>query len=115
MLQVSFKKIFVTNKVPMVFVIFALLTVKILGCVSNAPVIRPDESSQVRITSSPERNYLPKKLLNIILAIIMGTVGSLGLAFFSEFMDYSFTTGTDFEEKLDMPLLASIQEFKPLH
>ena len=57
----------------------------------------------------------PKKLLNIILAIILGTVGSLGLAFFSEFMDHSFTTGTDFEEKLDMPLLASIPEFKPLH
>ena len=57
MLQVSLKEIFVTNKVPMVFVIFALLAANILGCASNAPVIRPDESSQIRITSSPERNY----------------------------------------------------------
>ena len=57
MLQVSFKEIFVTNKVPMVFVIFALLAANILGCASNAPVIRPDESSQILITSSPERNY----------------------------------------------------------
>jgi uncharacterized protein involved in exopolysaccharide biosynthesis len=63
----------------------------------------------------PLKPVKPKKLLNIILAIILGTVGSLGLAFFSEFMDHSFTTGADFEEKLDMPLLASIPEFKPLH
>ena len=57
----------------------------------------------------------PKKLLNIILAIFLGTVGSLGLAFFSEFMDHSLKTGADFEEKLGMPLLASIPEFKPSH
>lgn len=55
----------------------------------------------------------PKKLLNIILAIILGTVGGFGLTFFSEFMDHSFTTGADFEEKLGMPLLASIPEFNP--
>jgi polysaccharide export outer membrane protein len=47
-LQVSFKEI---------FVIFALLAANILGCVSNASVVRPDESSRVRITGSPERNY----------------------------------------------------------
>ena len=62
----------------------------------------------------PLKPVKPKKFLNIILAIFLGATGSLGLAFFSEFMDHSFTTGTDFEEKLDMPLLASIQEFKPL-
>jgi polysaccharide export outer membrane protein len=57
MLQVSFTEVLVTNKVPMVFVIFALLAANISGCVSNTPVIGPDENSQVRITSSPERNY----------------------------------------------------------
>ena len=71
--------------------------------------------SVIQAALVPLEPVKPKKLLNIILAIILGTVGSLGLAFFSEFMDHSFTTGTDFEEKLDMPLLASIQEFKPLH
>jgi uncharacterized protein involved in exopolysaccharide biosynthesis len=71
--------------------------------------------SVIQAALVPLEPVKPKKLLNIILAIILGTAGSLGLAFFSEFMDHSFTTGTDFEEKLGMPLLASIQEFKPLH
>lgn len=70
--------------------------------------------SVIQAALVPLKPVKPKKLLNIILAIILGAASSLGLAFFSEFMDHSFTTGTDFEEKLDMPLLASIQEFKPL-
>lgn len=71
--------------------------------------------SVIQTALVPLKPVKPKKLLNIILAVILGAAGSLGLAFFSEFMDHSFTTGTDFEEKLGMPLLASIQEFKPLH
>lgn len=55
--SITYKEIFVTNKIPVVFVIFALWAANILGCASNAPVIRPDESSRIRITSSPERNY----------------------------------------------------------
>lgn len=73
--------------------------------IANVSVIQP--------ALVPLKPVKPKKLLNIILATILGTVGSLGLAFFSEFMDHSFTTATDFEEKLGMPLLASIPEFKP--
>ena len=71
--------------------------------------------SVIQTALVPLKPVKPKKLLNIILAVILGAAGSLGLAFFSEFMDHSFTTGTYFEEKLGMPLLASIQEFKPLH
>lgn len=62
----------------------------------------------------PLRPVKPNKLLNLALGIALGMLGGLGLAFFSEFMDHSISTQTDFE-KLGMPLLASIPEFKTSH
>lgn len=56
-LQEFFKEVLITNKGHVVFVIFALLTTSVLGCASNVPVIRPDESSHIGVISGPERNY----------------------------------------------------------
>lgn len=56
-LQEFFKEVLITNKGHAVFVIFALLTTSVLGCASNVPVIRPDESSHIGVISGPERNY----------------------------------------------------------
>ncbi len=56
-LQEFFKEVFITNKGHVVFVIFTLLTASVLGCASNVPVIRPDESSHIGVISGPERNY----------------------------------------------------------
>jgi uncharacterized protein involved in exopolysaccharide biosynthesis len=72
--------------------------------IANVSVVKP--------ALVPLKPVKPKKLLNIVLSIFLGIVSSLGLAFFSEFMDHSITTKDQFERTLGIRLLASIPELK---
>ncbi|MDY6823468.1 MAG: polysaccharide biosynthesis tyrosine autokinase [Thermodesulfobacteriota bacterium] len=45
---------------------------------------------------------------NILLAIILGTFGGIGLAFFLEYLDNTVSVVEDAEEKLGIPAMASI-------
>jgi uncharacterized protein involved in exopolysaccharide biosynthesis len=54
----------------------------------------------------------PRKALNIGLGIILGIFGGVGLAFFWEWLDHSLKTPRDIEEKLKLPVLASIPVLK---
>jgi len=55
---------------------------------------------------------LPRRLgLNLLLAITVGFLGGLGLAFGTEFyLDHTFTTGEEMERRLGLQHLASIPE-----
>jgi uncharacterized protein involved in exopolysaccharide biosynthesis len=54
----------------------------------------------------------PKPMLNFILAVLLGTFGGLGVAFFLNFLDDSLEMVEDVEESLQLPVLASIPVLK---
>jgi uncharacterized protein involved in exopolysaccharide biosynthesis len=61
------------------------------------------ESAQV-----PIKAISPKILLNIVLGFFLGAVGSLGLAFFLNYLDDSLDTVESVENYLEAPVLISI-------
>ncbi len=72
--------------------------------ISNISIVQP-----ATVLMEPVR---PRKGLNLILGFILGLLGGVGLAFFSEYLDHSLKTPQDVEEKLQLPLLASIPKLK---
>ncbi len=56
----------------------------------------------------PKGPIKPKKFFNILLALITGTFGGVGIAFFLEYIDNTFKTPEDVEGKLSLPLLGVI-------
>jgi capsular polysaccharide biosynthesis protein len=58
----------------------------------------------------PLRPVAPNKLLDLFLGLLLGTFGGLGLAFVTEYLDHSFTTGRGLEARLGIPLLGTIPE-----
>jgi uncharacterized protein involved in exopolysaccharide biosynthesis/Mrp family chromosome partitioning ATPase len=66
--------------------------------------------SNVRVISSPAMPVdpvRPRKLFNLVFALIAGIVGGLALAFFLEFLDHGIKTPEDVECYLGVPVLAS--------
>jgi uncharacterized protein involved in exopolysaccharide biosynthesis len=61
----------------------------------------------------PLKPVFPQKLLNVALAIVLGGIGGLGLAFLLEFLDNALSRDTDVERYLNLSVLASIPEIKP--
>ena len=70
------------------------------GRISNVSIMQPPSFSQVPIK--------PRKALNLLLGLLLGLSGGLGLAFFREYFDSSIKSAEDVEEKLGLPVLASI-------
>lgn len=56
----------------------------------------------------PIKPVSPRKSLNLILGVLLGTIGSLGLAFFLHFLDDSLETVESVENCLNVPVLISI-------
>ena len=54
----------------------------------------------------------PRKALNLALGFILGILGGIGMAFFSEYLDHSLKTPQEVEEKVKLQLLASIPYLK---
>ncbi|MBK5462540.1 YveK family protein [Peribacillus sp. TH27] len=52
----------------------------------------------------------PNPLLNIAIAVIVGLMAGIGLAFLLEYMDNTIRDEKDIETLLDLPLLGSIQK-----
>ncbi|MGG3557242.1 Wzz/FepE/Etk N-terminal domain-containing protein [Peribacillus frigoritolerans] len=52
----------------------------------------------------------PNPLLNIAIAVVVGLMAGIGLAFLLEYMDNTIKDEDDIERLLDLPLLGSIQK-----
>ncbi|MBK5500697.1 YveK family protein [Peribacillus sp. TH14] len=52
----------------------------------------------------------PNPLLNIVIAVVIGLMAGIGLAFLLEYMDNTIRDEKDIETVLDLPLLGSIQK-----
>lgn len=70
------------------------------GKYSNVRVIQPPSYASVPVK--------PRKTLNLLLGILLGATGGLGLAFLREYFDDSIKGTEEAEEKLGLPVLASI-------
>jgi uncharacterized protein involved in exopolysaccharide biosynthesis len=68
--------------------------------ISNISVVQP-----AMVSMNPVR---PKKMLNLALGLLLGVLGGIALAFGSEYLDQSVKNPQDVQEKLSLPLLASI-------
>ena len=66
--------------------------------------------SLIQPASPPRKPVSPKKLLNFLLAILLGAFGGLGLAFFVEYLDDKLEKVEDVEKVFQLPVLASVPE-----
>ncbi|WP_260284815.1 YveK family protein [Peribacillus aracenensis] len=57
----------------------------------------------------------PNPLLNIAIAIVVGLMAGIGLAFLLEFMDNTIKDEDDIERILELPILGSIQKIKQVN
>lgn len=64
--------------------------------------------SVIQAAVVPSKPVKPRKALNILLSIILGAVSGLGFAFFSEYMGQGLSTSGAAEEKLGLPVLATV-------
>ncbi len=74
--------------------------------------VKPFNISIIDRAEVPRSPVRPRKLLNIMLSVIVGLFGGIGIAFFLEYLDNTFKTPDDVEEKLSVPLLGVIPHAK---
>lgn len=72
------------------------------GRISNVSIVQPPTLSLVPIK--------PRKALNLMLGVLFGLTGGLGVAFLREYFDSTIKVPEDVEEKLGLPVLASISQ-----
>jgi capsular exopolysaccharide synthesis family protein len=76
-----------------------------------AAEIRTSNVSIIDQAEPPLEPSKPKKKFTLLLAAIVGLVGGLGLAFFSEYLDNTLKTPEDVERYLRLPNLAIVPDF----
>lgn len=57
----------------------------------------------------------PNPLLNIAIAVVVGLMAGIGLAFLLEYMDNTIKDEGDIERLLELPILGSIQKITQVH
>jgi len=74
---------------------------------------RPDWEVSVLSPASAPRNARRNDYIRLLLGPLLALVVGLGIAFFLESADHSIKNGSDAEEFLDVPVLATITEMTP--
>lgn len=64
--------------------------------------------SVIQSASVPLDPLMPKKKLNILIGLLLGTIVAIGIAFISEYLSQDFSTPEKVENLLGLPVLASI-------
>jgi len=68
--------------------------------------------SVIQEATVPVKPIKPRKRLNVLLGIILGAVSGLGLAFFSEYTAQGLSTPESAEQRLGLPVIATISDKK---
>ncbi len=80
--------------------------------------LQNEKISNIRIIQEPTypmKPILPRKRLNLSLGLFLAFFGSIGFAFFSEYLDHSIKTPEDVEERLQLRTLVTIPKYKRKH
>ena len=64
--------------------------------------------SVIQVATIPEKPVRPRKALNILLAVVLGGISGLGLAFLSEHKGQQFSTPGSAERRLGVTVLATV-------
>ena len=64
--------------------------------------------SEVQSATLPIKTIRPRKALNLALGLLVGILGSIGLAFLCEYLDQTIKTPDEAQDRLQLPTLASI-------
>jgi capsular polysaccharide biosynthesis protein len=57
----------------------------------------------------------PNRVLNIVIAVVVGLMAGVGLTFLLEYMDNTIKDEDDIERLLELPILGSIQKITQVH
>ncbi|MEP9406894.1 Wzz/FepE/Etk N-terminal domain-containing protein [Peribacillus frigoritolerans] len=68
--------------------------------------------AEIKENPSPVK---PNPLLNIAIAVVVGLIAGIGLAFLLEYMDNTIKDEEDIERLLELPILGSIQKITQVH
>jgi len=61
---------------------------------------------------TPRRPYSPRKTLNMIVGLLIGTLGGIGCAFFMEYFDNTVKSPDEIEEKYGIPVIGMVSLLK---
>lgn len=77
--------------------------------------LQNEKISNIRIIQAPThpmKPIRPRKRLNLSLGLFLAVFGSIGYAFFSEYLDHSIKTPEDVEERLQLRTLVTIPKYQ---
>jgi succinoglycan biosynthesis transport protein ExoP len=74
-------------------------------------VMQPTDVQVIDVAAIPVKPISPKKVLNAIIAAVLGLFIGLGLALMSEYMNRTVKSVEDVRDYLDLPVLGSIPHF----
>ncbi len=74
-------------------------------------VMEPTDVQIIDVAIAPDKPIKPKKLLNVVIAAILGLFTGTGLAFALEYLNKTVRTSEDVQQYLDLPVLGSIPAF----
>jgi capsular polysaccharide biosynthesis protein len=75
-------------------------------------VMQPTDVQIVDTAIAPEKPIKPKKLLNVVIAAILGIFAGTAWAFLQEYLNKSIRTAEDVQYYLGLPVLGSIPDFE---
>lgn len=74
-------------------------------------VMQPTDIQVIDIATLPDEPIKPKKVINIIIAAMLGLFMGIGTAFVLEYMNKSIKTAEDVQQYLGLPVIGSIPHF----
>ncbi len=74
-------------------------------------VMEPTEVQVIDVAIAPDKPISPKKILNILIAAILGLLVGTALAFLLENMNKTIKTAEDVQHYLGVPILGNIPDF----
>jgi polysaccharide biosynthesis transport protein len=76
--------------------------------ISVASTMVASNAAVIQAAEPPLKPYKPNKLLNMALAVLVGLMGGVGLAFLSEYLDNSIKTSEELERVYRLPSLGVV-------
>lgn len=75
-------------------------------------VMQPTDVQVIDVAVTPEKPVSPRKLLNVVIAAILGLFAGTSLAFIQEYLNRTVRNTEDVKRYLDLPVLGSIPEYE---